>query len=550
MKRKRFLCTLLAAGLIAGSFTGCSSPKSTDASTPSTTETSTTTSGEESSVASASQESSSEQAASGEESYLASEKPLTLSVHMGTKDSGVFDNDWAIFKKAAELTNVTLEGTLPDTVNDFSETFSLVMASGDIPDIMQALSKDFLEYGPEGAFLPLNDLIEENAPHLKKFLEENPDVKSASSDMEGNIWFIPFIADGLAEKGWFIREDWLKKLNLEEPKTVDELHDVLTAFVNDDPNGNGIKDEVGFFHRNTTIGIEGLMALWNGYIGFRAFDGKVVYGPMEPDYGVAMENMAQWYKEGLIDKEIFTRGGKARDILLADNLGGLTHDFFASTGNYNDQLADKIEGFAFDPMLPPADINGTVKEPSVRDRAKNYGWGIAYTNPDPVATIKYFDFWFTEEGRRMANFGMEGDTYTMVDGQPIFTDKVLKGEEPPVNVIRKTGAQSNFGFQQDYFYEEQWTTPLAVKGIDMYVDNNVFMEKFPTLKFTKEEQDTIAKILPKVETFVGETRQQWILGAKAVDFESYQKELKKLGGDDLVAVYQAAYDRYQAELAQ
>ena len=237
-------------------------------------------------------------------------------------------------------------------------------------------------------------------PNLKKFFEENPDVKSAASDMEGNIWFIPFIADGKAEKGWFIRKDWLDKFRLEEPKNVDELYNVLTAFVNEDPNGNGQKDEIGFFHRNTIEGIEGLLGLWDAYIGFRAVDGKVIYGPFEPEYGVAMENLAKWYKEGLIDKEIFTRGGKARDILLADNVGGLTHDFFASTGNYNDQLSGKIEGFAFDPMLPPADVNGIVKEPTSRDRAKNYGWGIGAQNPDPVATIKYFDFWFTEEGKR------------------------------------------------------------------------------------------------------------------------------------------------------
>lgn len=548
--KKRVLCALLAASMVACSVTGCGSAEGKGASATPSSAAESTVSTASTDASSSARESQVKDTPSGEETYLASENPLTLSVHMGTKDSGVFDNDWAIFKKAAEMTNVTLEGTLPDTVGDFSETFSLVMASGDIPDIMQALAKDFLEYGPEGAFLPLNDLIEENAPHLKAFLDENPDVKSAASDMEGNIWFIPFIADGKAEKGWFIRKDWLEKLNLEEPKTVEELHTVLTAFVNDDPNGNGQKDEVGFFHRNTSIGIEGLMALWNGFIGFRAFDGKVVYGPMESDYGVAMENMAQWYKEGLIDKEIFTRGGKARDILLADNLGGLTHDFFASTGGYNDQLSDKIEGFAFDPMLPPADVDGVVKEPSARDRAKNYGWGIAYTNPDPVATIRYFDFWFTEEGRRMANFGIEGDTYTMVDGQPIFTDKVLKGSEPPVNVIRQTGAQSNFGFWQDYFYEEQWTTPLAVEGINMYVDNNVFMEKFPTLKFTKEEQDTISKLLPKIETYVTESQQQWILGAKPVDFEAYKKEMVKLGGEDLVAVYQAAYDRYMAEIGK
>ncbi len=526
MNFKKSLCILSAITIVLGAFSGCSSQK------PASPD---------------SQAAGGTASANSDSPYLASEKPLKLTVHMGTADSGVFKNDWPIFQKAAEMTNVTLEGTLPDTVKDFTETFSLVIASGDLPDIMQALQKDFLEFGPEGAFLPLNDLIDQHAPHLKKFLEENPDVKSAASDMDGNLWFIPFVQDGEAEKGWFIRKDWLDKLGLQEPTTVEGLHEVLTAFVNNDPNGNGQKDEVGFFHRNTLKGIEGLLGLWDAYQGFRVFDNKVVYGPMEESYGVAMENLAQWYKEGLIDKEIFTRGVKARDILLADNVGGLTHDFFASTGNYNEQLSDKIENFAFDPMLPPADINGDVKEPSKRDRAKNYGWGISHSNPDPVATIKYFDFWFTEEGRRMANFGIEGDTYTMVDGKPIFTDKVLKGEKAPVEVIRQTGAQSNFGFEQDFFYEEQWTTPLAIEGIKLYSDNDVYMDKYPTLKFTKEEQDEMTKILSKIDTYVTETTQQWILGAKPVDFPAYQAELKKLGGDRLVEINQTAYDRYVKE---
>ncbi|PWW02389.1 carbohydrate ABC transporter substrate-binding protein (CUT1 family) [Paenibacillus cellulosilyticus] len=481
-------------------------------------------------------------------SYLASDKPLKLTVHMGTKDSGVFKNDWPIFVKAAALTNITLEGTLPSTVTDFTETFNTVMASNNLPDIMEALDTNFLKYGKEGAYLKLNDLIDQYAPHLKKFLDDNPDVRSASSDKEGNIWFIPFIQDGLTQKGWFIREDWLSKLGLQEPKTVEELHNVLTAFVTKDPNGNGQKDEVGYFSRDTNKGLEGLLALWNAYLGYRVFDDKVIYGPLQSEFGTALENMAKWYKEGLIDKEIFTRGVKARDILLAENTGGLTHDYFASTGNYNDQLASKIQGFQFNPMLPPADVNGVVKEPTRRPRATNHGWGISYSNPDPVATIKYFDFWFTEEGRRMANFGIEGDTYTMVDGKPIFSDKVMKSDMAPVEMIRATGAQSEFGFQQDYSYEEQWTTPVTVEGIKKYTDNNVFMDLYPTLKFTDEEQKEIEKVAVKVETYVTETMQKWLLGGESVNDEAFVKELKRMGADHLVEINQAAYDRYKAEL--
>ncbi|MFD2117554.1 extracellular solute-binding protein [Paenibacillus yanchengensis] len=541
MNWKKIVTILAITTLLTGTLAACSS-------SPKNKETAPTEQGAENT--NAGKETNGEQANGETTSFLVSEKPIKMTVHMGTKESGVFKNDWGIFKRAAELTNVTLEGTLPSTVADFGETFSIVIASGNLPDIMQALSQDFVKYGPEGAFLKLNDLIDEHAPHLKKFFEENPDVKSAASDSEGNIWFIPFIADGEPEKGWFIRKDWLEKLQLDEPKTVDDLYHVMTAFANDDPNGNNKKDEIPFFHRNTIKGIEGLLALWDGYMDYRIFDDKVIFGPLEPEYGVAMENVAKWYKEGLIDKEIFTRGGKARDVLLADDIGGLTHDFFASTGNYNEQLEGKIEGFRFDPMLPPADVNGKVKEPSKRDRSKNFGWGLAHSNPDPVAAVKYLDFWFTEEGRRMANFGVEGDTYTMVDGSPVFTDKVMKSDKAPLDVIIETGAQSGFGFHQDYAYEEQWTLPLALEGINEYKKHDVFMDKYPLLKFTDAEQKEIQKINPKVETYIVETRQQWILGAKPVDHASFAKELEKLGARKLVDINQAAYERYVEEMKQ
>lgn len=76
------------------------------------------------------------------------------------------------------------------------------------------------------------------------------------------------------------------------------------------------------------------------------------------------------------------------------------------------------------------------------------------------------------------------------------------------------------------------------------------MDKYPILKFTNEEQKEIQKIFPKVETYIVETRQQWILGAKPVDHAAFVKELEKLGASRLVEINQAAYDRYMAEMKQ
>ncbi|MDF2651193.1 MAG: hypothetical protein K0Q73_6998, partial [Paenibacillus sp.] len=265
----------------------------------------------------------------------ASNKPLTLSVHL-LSQSLPFDDTWAVFTKAAELTNVTLKGTIPKTVTDRNEAFNLMMASGNISDIVSNTKANMDKFGQEGAFVALNDLIEKHAPNIKKFLEARPDVKAVGTAADGKMYFLPFAPDGEAASGWFIRQDWLDKLGLAVPKTADDYYKVLKAFKEKDPNGNGKADEIPYFDRNKNV--YGLLALWAADIGYTLKDGKIVFGPMEPEYKMGMTSLAKWYKEGLIDREIFTRGGKARDILLGDNIGGSTRDWFASTASYNDTL--------------------------------------------------------------------------------------------------------------------------------------------------------------------------------------------------------------------
>lgn len=483
-----------------------------------------------------------------EQTSAKSNEKVELTIHYGTNESGAFDSEWPVFKKAAELTNVTLKGTLPSTTTEWDQAYSLMIASGDMPDIVLTDNTNFFEQGAEGAYEPLDDLIENHAPNLKKFLNDNPDVKEMATGPDGKIWYVPFVQDGAAAEGWFVRKDWLDNLGLEQPKNIDELYTVLKAFKEKDPNGNGKADEIPYFDRAGAGALVDLYSLWGAYPGLHAVDGKVKYGPIEPAYKDAMENVSKWYAEGLIDPEVFTRGTKSRDILLGDNVGGMTHDFFGSTGNYNNTLVDKIPDFLFKPMTPPENVDGKIVEPTCRAKARSFGWGISASNENKEETIKYFDFWFTEEGRRLMNFGIEGDTYTMVDGKPVFTDKVLKADKPAVDILRTMGAQTSIGFQQDYEYEKQWTNPIALEGINEYIDNGYIEEQFPAVKFTDEEQKELEKINVKINTYLAESTQQWILGSKAIDFDGFVAEMKKLGVDKLVEINQAAYDRYMANM--
>lgn len=493
------------------------------------------------------------QEAPNENPLLASEKPLDLSFHMHFRNSYAYKEDWPVYKKAAELTNITLKGVAPSSATSSQEVFNLMMVAGDLPDIVGGnnLKNDFLKYGPEEAFIPLNDLIEEHAPHIKKFLEEHPYVKQFASAPDGNMYFLPYIPEGNVSKGYFIRKDWLDKLGLSVPTNVDELYNVLKAFREQDPNGNGVKDEIPFFSRHVGENFYDnellrLTHFWGGRTNWYADEnGKVKFGYATDEFKTGITEVTKWYKEGLIDPEIFTRGGKSRDIVLANNTGGMTHDWFASTAAYNDSLAGEIPGFEFIPIAPPADVYGKVWEESSRELVKPDGWAITSANKHAVETIKYFDFWFTEEGRRLANFGIEGEQYDMIDGKPIFKEEVLKGEKSVQAQLWDIGAQIPIGFFQDYTYESQTFNDLANLGVDMYVNNGYVIDAFPEVTLTEEEQKVYNDKWVNIETYMTESHQKWVLGAEKVEdgWGAYINRLNDLGLSEITAIYQKAYDR-------
>ena len=466
-----------------------------------------------------------------------------------------FNEEWPVYKKAEEATNVHITGTLSQSTSDGNTAFSLMLSSGNLADIIHAWKRnDFYKYGKEGVFIPLNDLIEEHAPNIKKFLEEREDVKKFMTSPDGNIYFIPFIPDGDASEGWFIRQDWLDKLNLQAPNNVEELYTVLKAFREQDPNGNGQQDEVPYFNRDASAssesGINDLLCFWNGLDkNFQVRDGKVIYGPMQPEFRTAMKELAKWYQEGLIDNEIYTRGNNARDALLGNNQGGMTHDWFASTADYNNKLAEQIQGFNFVPFAPPAGTDGVRREMARRDKVSECGWGISSQNENPEAAIRWMDYWFTEEGRRLMNFGIEGEDYDMVDGKPVFKDSVLHADESVANYLKAKGAQGNVGFHQDFEYERQWTNPIALKGIEEYTQNGYFQEKYPYVILEEEEQDEYDSIMKDVEVLRDETMQKWILGSEDVDagYDTFIQQMKDMGIERAVEIQQAAVDRYNAQ---
>ena len=481
------------------------------------------------------------------------DEPLELTIHMHHKRYTSYDESWPVEVAACAATNVCLKNaTIGSNSTNSAEAMNLLLATGKIPDIVgTARIKEAVDqYGPQGAFMPLNDLIDEHAPNIKALFEKRPDIKAAITSSDGNIYYLPYTPDGKYGRAYWIRTDWLEKLGLDVPQTVEEYENVLRAFKEQDPNGNGMADEIPYFARQWEELIR-LVTLWGGrssgsdtYHDFYIDNGEIKHPYAEVGYREGIKNLARWYEEGLIDPEVFTRGSSAREYLLSENLGGSTHDWFASTGGYN-RLSDSIEGFELKAMAPPANVNGDRIEEHRRTPVKPDGWAMGATNDHPVETIKYFDYWFGGEGRRLVNFGVEGEQYELVDGEPKFTQAFL--EAGPVNSqLYAVGGQLHArGYYQDYNYEIQWTNEFALEGIALYDEGDYLIEQFLGVALTPDEQKVFDKHNAQLRTYMLERQQAWILGNGNVEeeWDDYTAQLEKMGLSDVLEVMNAAYTR-------
>ncbi|MDR2994251.1 MAG: extracellular solute-binding protein, partial [Bacillus cereus] len=229
-------------------------------------------------------------------------------------------NDKLIFKRLEDNTNVHIDWTNYNA--DFAEKRNLDIASGELPDAIfnaGAGDYDLLNWAESGVIVPLEDLIDDYMPNLKKIYDENPQYRQLSMAPDGHIYSFPWIEElgegkesihTVNDMAW-INVEWLDRLGLDMPETTDELMTVLEAFKNDDPNGNGQKDEIPFSFINNG-GNEDLKFL------FAAFgdgdnddhlivdnDGKVQFTADKEGYKEAIKYFNKMYEKGLIDPEAF-----------------------------------------------------------------------------------------------------------------------------------------------------------------------------------------------------------------------------------------------------
>lgn len=211
------------------------------------------------------------------------------------------------------------------TGKDYDQKVNLAIASNDLPDLVVVNDAQLRQMVKAGQVADLTAVFERYAsPAIKGIIEKTEGRALDAVTFDGKMMALPNVtARGDAVHTMWIRKDWLDKLELEVPKTVDELREVARAFVENDPDGNGAKDTIGIsgpqaggkLHANfiassnNTFGLDPIFSAFLAYPGFwiEGGDGKPVYGSIQPEVKTALGALREMYAEGLIDPEMSIR---------------------------------------------------------------------------------------------------------------------------------------------------------------------------------------------------------------------------------------------------
>jgi putative aldouronate transport system substrate-binding protein len=453
------------------------------------------------------------------------------------------------YKELEKKTGVKIEFIHPTS----NEQFNLMLASGDLPDVIEYNWYGFAG-GPEkaigdGHIIKLNDAFSKYSPNLTKYLKANPEVDKMVKTDNSSYYVYPFIRGDetlMVYQGPMVRKDWLDELGLKAPTTIDEWENVLKQF----KDKKGATAPLSF-----APGLGSTSASFVGAYGVREGlyieNGKVKFGQTEAGYKQFLTLFRRWYSEGLLDKNFATVDGKAHTANILDGkTGGTIGNNGGGLGAWTTTGRQKDPKFTL--VATPYPTLKTGETP------KHGQWDLAFHNVGMVGitskcknveiAARWLDYGYSDEGRMLFNFGVEGESYKMVNGYPTYTETVTKNPAgASMGDMMQKYTRTGFGPTiQDKRYMEQFAAlPEQKEALKIWAKTDAAKHILPRLTLTPEESSEAASIINDVNTYVNEMKLKFIMGAEPIEnFDKFVEQIKKLGMEKYLGLYQKALDRY------
>lgn len=526
-----------------------------------------------------------------EKDYYGFSEPFTIKVGY----SYAADFEWAEGESAENNNWVNLyrdhnimQEILYEVDSSQADTkMATAIMSGDYPDIITASPSDFINYAKTDVIADITDVFEEYASdYLKEYLNSDGGLALQSCMVDGKLYGIPMMGNSYdAVPVMFIRADWLETLNMEVPKTMDDLKKVAYAFTYDDPDQNGVDDTYGLGLNGVDVlangggDVSAIFAAYNAYPGTdgMAFiedeNGKITWGGTNAEgMKAGLQLLQDMYRDGSLAKNFITMDG---NTIFEETGAGRCGIWFgpmwaamvpASNAVKADPKAHMIaapvpvglgqeqtEVFLSPSLSKVFCVSSMCEKPEVLIKLLNlsvqklcypesdeefitYYGGSGHTGSKASLTItlaplKNLDNFRKESAALLSGTTSELNTEQMGDYNNMkgFLDMYNSGEFDAEDPIFSAGIS---------YYTVFGDPQSSYAAIDKMIANNAFkLSAYNTLptEAMAENAETLKKLT--VETIV-----KIITGAPVDDYDSFLKTWYTLGGEDVIADAQAWAD--------
>jgi putative aldouronate transport system substrate-binding protein len=405
------------------------------------------------------------------------EEPTKLTMMVQNHPAWPLKEDWLIWDIHNENANVILE--VSGYQGNWWDAIPLIVASGDMPDLMWMVNQDAIKYGEQGAVENLLDHLDK-MPNLSAFMAQYPDEAPPLYSASGKLYLHPAHgAFGEYDGMWLYRKDIFEKHQLELPNNYDEFYEVMKK----------LKE---IYPESTPLYVTGLNTFNNLGINFGVshvffydpVSKTVKYGPAEDNYKLLLEFIANAYKDNLIPIEFGNLSSEKLEQMLSTDKTFMYHGYESHIDKYNQMMREDNPDFTLAFMKP---VEGPAGAYNARKFLLQEGLTVTTTSKNKEAALKYIDYLFTEEAREAVSWGKEGVTFEVVNGKKQFLPSIPNMATATIEFgIRSSGNMAWVDTDALQALKSEETAAAYEEGLKYLAPMSIL----PPL--TKEEDDSIS----------------------------------------------------------
>jgi putative aldouronate transport system substrate-binding protein len=467
-----------------------------------------------------------------------------------------------------EKTNIHIDWEVAPE-KTFAEKLNVSLASGDYPDVLLNMSVSPVQqsiYGKDGVFIPLNPYIDKYGVEMKKMFEQVTYVKDLITMPDGKIYSVPQVNDcyhcSLGQKMW-IYKPWLDKLGLKMPETTEEFYQVLKAFKEKDPNGNGKADEIPLVGAtngpSSTLDLFLPSAFIEKDFNLRYVkDGKVQLAYNQPEWKEALKYMNKLFAEGLISPQTFTQDrnqlkqmGMNPEIPILGAIASQNQTVFVEVDNA--RFKDYV---SVPPLKGPRGIRSTAYNPYAVSAGQ---YVVTNKAKNPAAAFRMADLLLSEEATLRSTQGRPDQEWV----RPAQGELGVNGKQAVWKPIVSFGKLQNIHWAQAGPSLRTNELRLSVAAdpknsleLILYNETKKY-EPFgtnpskivPPLFFTNEQAEELSTLEKTLTDYRTEFFAKTVTGSLDVEKEwnNYLSTLDKMNIKRYLEIYQQAYDQFKAK---